>query len=71
MIEVGGLPLIGRVTIAALTREVIDRRIGLMTGDAEHIAGVIKVRGQPAGRGVALGALTFKVIGGLIRRVTR
>jgi len=69
VIEVGGLPLICGVTVAALTREVIDRRIGLMARNAEDIAGMIEVRGQPAGRGVALGALTLKVIGRFIRRV--
>ncbi len=62
MIEVGRLPRRCRVTLAALTGEVIGRFVIRMARDAVGLPGVIKVRRLPCRRRVTIAALPGEVI---------
>ena len=69
VIEVRRLPRAGGVTLTALAREVIGRRVDGMTRLAVCEAGVIEVGRRPATGVVTRAALTREVIGRLIGRV--
>ncbi len=69
MIEVGWLPRRRRMTIAALTGEVIRRFVVRVTGRAVDQTRVVEMRRLPGIRGVALAALTGEVIGRFVIRM--